>query len=207
MTRLVVIGAGGHGKVVADAAEAQGKFDAIVFIDRDESQTTVAGVWPVVSHRDNFAEFDDQNSEFFVAIGNNAIRAKVLQQLIRDELPIATIVHPSAVVSPYSQIGSGSLICANSVINPFTNVGVGCILNTGCSVDHDNRIGDFVHIAPGCRLAGTVTVGRLSFLGAASVVIPNTEIGEEAQTGAGSVVIRSLPPRVLAVGVPAKIIK
>ena len=205
MSRLIIIGAGGHGKVAADCAEAMQNFDSIEFLDVDTSNVRVADTWDLIGNANDWMDFNHSDVSWFVAIGNNQIRRKELERIIDSGAQVATLVHPSAVVSPYSHFDVGTLICANSVINPFTHIGVGCILNTGCSIDHDNKIDDYVHIAPGCRLAGDIRVGTQSFLGIGSVVIPGIKIGESVQTGAGAVVVNDLPDGVLAVGVPAKI--
>lgn len=205
MSRLIIIGAGGHGKVAADCAEAMQCFDSIAFLDVDTSRSRVANTWDLLGHANDWCNFNDSDVCWFVAIGNNQIRRRELEQILSTGANVVTLIHPSAVVSPYSQIGLGTLVCANSVINPFTQIGIGCILNTASSIDHDNVIGDFVHIAPGCHLAGDVQVGNGSFLGIATTVIQGLKIGQNVRTGAGSVVVRDIPNDAFALGVPARI--
>ena len=201
--KLVIIGAGGHGKVAADCAEALQRYDEIVFLDSGFAHRTVVGPWAIVDKPEEFLAYAADNSEFFVAIGDNQARHQWLKQLLAANVNIATLVHPNAYVSKHSQIGSATLISAQAAVNPFTSIGIGCIVNTGACVDHDCHVADAVHIAPGCHIAGGVTIGELSFIGIGSSVMQQINIGKNCTLGAGSVVIRSIKDDALAYGVPA----
>lgn len=205
--RLVIIGAGGHGKVVADCAQAMAKFSEIVFLDGLYPRITKVEQWPVLGKGDNLSAFADGNSVFFVAIGNNQTRSKVIAELDKVAEKITTLIHPSAVISPYVTIGEGTLVCANVVINIATHIGRGCIINTSCSVDHDCIIGDYVHLAPGTKLAGSINIGEYSFVGIGGVIIQCLTLGKHCVLGAGSTLLKSLVDGSVAVGTPAKIIK
>jgi len=154
MKCLAIIGAGGHGRVAADTARTAG-WQEIVFLDARWPDLERSGDWPVVGRPSKLSE-----GQTFCAIGGNAARARIFEELELDDSPI--IVHPSAVLSSGVRIGAGTLIVAGAIVNIGTELGRGVILNTGCSVDHDCRLADFVHVAPGARLAGGVTVGERS---------------------------------------------
>lgn len=200
---LVIIGAGGHAKVVADCAEQLG-YEDICMLDDGYPEIRECGCWPVVGGSDAIGTFELDTVDCFVAIGNNAVRAKITEQLNDIGARLATLVHPTAVIGKHVVIGAGTLILANVVLNAFSSVGKACILNTACSVDHDANISDYVHIAPGSRLAGTVTVGANSFLGIGSTVIQQVSIGENVIIGAGSTVITDISNDVIAIGSPAR---
>ena len=203
MRRLAILGASGHGKVVADAAQLSG-WDSIEFFDDAWPQCRVNGAWPVLG---DSAWLLDHLSEFtgvVVAIGNNAVRRKKLEQLRQAGALLATIIHPSAVVSRHARIGAGSVIFATAVVNPFCEIGEGAILNTGCSVDHDSRLSDFVHVSPGARLAGGVTVGDESWIGIGACVRQMINIGERVVVAAGAAVINDISDNMTVAGVPAR---
>lgn len=204
---LIIIGAGGHGKVAADCASETERFERIQFLDGKYPDFQQVENWKVVGHQDNFASFDSENTWFFVAIGNNAIRHQKQQMLLKGGQKIATLIHPNACIAKDVNIGNGSLILAGAVVNIAVDIGAGCIINTGATVDHDCQLGQFSHIAPGVNLAGSVTLGCEVFIGIGSAVIPCLSIGDKSIVGAGSVVLTDLPEHVTAVGSPAKVIK
>ncbi|MCF2947684.1 acetyltransferase [Paraglaciecola aquimarina] len=204
---LIIIGAGGHGKVAAECAESMGIYQKIVFLDAGASERTSVGPWDIVGMPEDFERYLSGNSEFFVAIGDNQARAKWLTGLDECKAPIASLIHASATISDYSTLGVGSLLCAHAVVNPFTSIGLGCIVNTSASIDHDCVLDNFVHIAPGCHIAGTVKVGEKSFIGIGSSVVQSVNIGKNCVLGAGSVVVGDIKDNSLGYGVPAKIIK
>ncbi|MGS2722089.1 acetyltransferase [Paraglaciecola aestuariivivens] len=205
--RLVIIGSGGHGKVAADCAQLTKQFSEIVFLDALYPELTSVANWQVVGHQDQYLDFAQDNSCFFVAIGNNATRASWQQILQNQGCQIATLVHPKACVATDVSVGLGTLILAGAVVNTCTQVGAGSIINTGATVDHDSVLGTFTHLAPGVNLAGCVTVGHQTFVGIGSVAIQGVTIGQNTTVGAGSTVIEDLPAYVTAVGTPAEVIK
>lgn len=198
MTRLILIGAGGHGKVVADTAQATG-FRDIVFITGDSSGRRQNGQWPIVGSAEDF-----QPSEMpcFLAVGDNSTRAALWRRYNLVDSPVLS--HPASVVSPSATLGPGTLTVAGSIINADARVGRGGILNTGCSVDHDCALGNFVHISPGARLAGGVTVGDRSWIGIGAVVREGVALGADVTVGAGAVVVNDIPDGATVVGVPAR---
>ncbi|HFR3702179.1 acetyltransferase [Streptococcus suis] len=197
MKKLAIIGASGHGKVVADIAEKNG-YNEIVFLD-DYSTGECAG-YPIVGTSQIIEELSD--FEFIVAIGDNKIRASKQCMLPQDR--IATLIHPSAVISRRVDVHAGTVIMAGAVINSDVTIGRGCIINTASSVDHDCKLGDFVHLSPGCHIAGNVSIGHGSWLGIGSTIIQSISICKEVIVGAGGVVIYSIDRSGTYVGNPCR---
>lgn len=196
--QLVIIGAGGHGKVCADIAQKQG-YEAVLFLDDALS----VGVTGKVSAYTQYLH----TADFFVAIGNNGIREKITKELISQKARMATLIHPSAVVAESATIGRGTVVVAGAVINPDAKIGEGVIVNTCASVDHDCVIGDYAHVAVGARICGTVTVGKRTWIGAGATVINNVSVCADCLIGAGAVVTGDCKEAGTYVGVPAKKIK
>lgn len=203
MKRLAILGASGHGKVVADAAECCG-WDSVVFFDDAWPERARNGVWRVAGRSADLLESLGDFDGVVVAIGNNAIRQAKMDLLRKAGGVLPTIIHPSAVVSRYAALGEGSVVFAGAVVNVDAKVGCGAILNTGCSIDHDCVLGDAVHVSPGARLAGGVCVGDLSWVGIGASVRQLVRIGARAMVGAGAAVVSDLPDDVTAMGVPAR---
>jgi sugar O-acyltransferase (sialic acid O-acetyltransferase NeuD family) len=200
--KLIIIGASGHGKVVADIAIKMNKWQSIAFLDDDESINTSIGLEVIGTTDDAFTYKDE--ADFFVAIGNNAVREKVQEKLIKQGLNIVSLVHPSSVIGTDVEIGIGTAVMAGVVINTSSIIGRGCIINTSCSLDHDNVIEDYVHISPGVSLAGTVKIGCGSWLGIGSVASNNVNICSGCKVGAGAVVVKDITEPGIYVGVPVR---
>lgn len=200
--QLIIIGASGHGKVVADIAIKMNRWEEIGFLDDDEFLDECLGLKVLGKSSDAYKY--KEAAEFFVAIGNNDTREKLQEKLIKEGLEIATLIHPNAEIASEVEIGIGTAIMAGVVINPSTKIGKGCIINTSSSIDHDNIIEDYVHISPGVNLAGTVYVGKGSWLGIGSVVNNNINICSKTIIGAGSVLINNTYSGGVYLGVPAK---
>lgn len=205
MKRLAVLGASGHGRVIADLAEMVG-WDQVVFFDDAWPKIESNGAWPVFGDGQSLLEQLNDFSGVAVAVGNNRIRAAKLRCFVENRAPIVSLVHPSAVISRYAHLGEGCVVMAGVVVNADTNIADGVILNTACSVDHDCRIGDYVHISPGVRLAGGVQVGEQSWIGVGASVKQMVSIGQKVIVGAGASVVSDLPDGVTVVGVPANAI-
>lgn len=199
---LIIIGASGHGKVVADIALKMKKWKKIDFLDDDISIESSMGI-QVIGSTNKVIELIDEY-EIFVGIGNNVVRQKVQEMLERIKASIPVLIHPKAVVAEQVEIGIGTVVMAGAVVNCCTKIGKGCIINTGSTIDHDNFIENYVHISPGVHLAGTVKVGRGSWLGIGSVVSNNVNITEACKIGAGSVVVKDISETGTYLGVPAR---
>ncbi len=199
---IVVIGAGGHAKVVVALCKAAGVVvDRIVDDDLSRDGTTLLGV-PV--HAPCRAHVP-KGAHAVVAIGNNRTRLRVVDEFSDVVERWATLVHPSAFVDPSVRLGEGTVVFAGAVVQVDSVIGAHCIINTRASVDHDATIDDGVHLAPGVHLAGNVTVGPASFVGIGAVVTPGKRIGKGVTIGAGAVVVRDVADDVIAVGVPARV--
>ena len=201
MRRLGIIGASGHGKVIADIALRMG-YDDIFFFD-DNTQKKMCGDYSVVGKCEEIFDYIGK-SEVFVAIGNASVRQKILGNLINRGSEVATLIHPNAVIGAGVQIGIGSAVMAGAVLNPECRIGVGGIVNTCASVDHDCCIGDYVHVSVGAHVAGTVTIGNGTWIGAGAIVNNNLYITDSCMIGAGAVVINNIVERGTYVGVPAR---
>lgn len=197
MRKLAIIGASGHGKVVADIAIKSG-YNEIIFLDDDESIHECGG-YPV---KGKSSEVRMMDTDIIVGIGNTVVRKRI-QESIPDER-LATLIHPAAVIAEDVLIGSGTVVMAGAVINPGAKIGKGCIINTCSSVDHDCEVGNYVHIAVGSHLCGTVSVGNETWIGAGATVINNICICPDCMIGAGAVVIRNIQEQGSYIGCPAK---
>ncbi|EOP47804.1 sialic acid O-acetyltransferase NeuD family sugar O-acyltransferase [Bacillus cereus VDM053] len=200
--KLLIIGASGHGKVIADIALKMNKWQSIAFLDDNESVESSMGI-EIIDNSASILKYVD-DYDLFVGIGNNAIREKIQRQLEVVEASIPVVIHPSAIIGEQVYLGAGTVVMAGAVINCCTKVGKGCIINTASTIDHDNVIEDYVHISPGAHLAGTVKVGRGTWLGVGSIVSNNINITSECKIGAGAVVIGDITETGNYVGVPAK---
>ncbi|MCO5350246.1 MAG: NeuD/PglB/VioB family sugar acetyltransferase [Bryobacteraceae bacterium] len=195
---LVIWGAGGHGKVVADAARGMGVWDGIRFVDDGRR----GGEWfgcAVVGVEEVAA-----GAEFVVAVGSNAARARCLEEGLKRGWRAAVVVHRSAVVAEGVALGEGTVVLAGAVVNADARVGRNVIVNTGAVVEHDCEIGEGVHVSPGSVLGGGVKVGAGAQVGIGAVVLPGVRVGEGAMVGAGAVVVRDVGAGVTVVGVPAR---
>lgn len=199
MKKLVIIGASGHGKVVADIALKSG-YEDIVFLDDNENIKECAG-FPVVGKTNQFNGFEEW--DFFIAIGN----AKIREQFQKRTPNIISLIHPNAVISRRVEIGEGTVVMAGAVINSDAIIGKGCIINTAASVDHDCEIGDYSHISVGTHIAGTCVIGKGTWVGAGATVSNNVKICSRSMIGAGTVVIKNIEEPGTYVGAPAKKVK
>lgn len=188
--KVIVIGASGHGKVIADIVRASGD-EFFGFLDDDISKKTLGIVSDWEKHLDCY---------FVIGIGN----AEVRERLSKLPLKWYTAVHPTAVISPSAKIGNGTVVMPSAVINASAIIGKHCIVNTSAVVEHDNSIGDYSHISVGTKLGGTVEVGKRCWIGIGSVVKNNTNICDDVTIGAGAVVVKNIIESGTYVGVPAK---
>lgn len=195
---VIIIGAGGHGKVVADIVTCSG--DRVLgFLDDNHSEAAFAG-FPILGGTEDFRRFSD--ASFVIAVGSAAVRERLAEKIGGARL--YTAIHPRAVISALdTQIGEGTVIMANAVVNPGAKIGRHCIVNTAAVVEHDNLIDDFVHISVGAHLAGTVTVGKATWVGVGATVSNNLSVCGGCMIGAGAVVVRDITESGTYVGVPA----
>jgi len=194
MKRLLIIGAGGHGRVAADIASHCGYRD-IAYLDDAPGKGVVGKV----------ADFERylQEADFFVAIGNNGIRERIQLELEAHGASIVTLIHPHAVIAGGTTIGRGTMVAAGAIVCVDVTIGDGVIINTAASVDHDCTVGDFCHVSVGSHVCGTVHIGDRTWIGAGATVINNVDVGNDCMIGAGAVVVKSITDSGLYKGVPA----
>lgn len=201
--RLILIGASGHGKVCSEVAATEERYDEIFFLDDNKELKECAG-YKVTGAVKDYVVYLDEDTEFFVSIGNNRIRKRIQEEIEDVGGQIATLVHDRATVSRSITLGAGTVVMPGAVINPGTAIGRGVIINTSSSVDHDCTVGDYAHIAVGAHLSGTVHIGDECWIGAGAVVSNNLRICDAAVVGAGAVVVRNIEEPGNYIGVPAR---
>lgn len=198
MNRLIIIGAGGHGKVVADNALKNGYTD-ICFVD--DVMTGECMGFSIVGICSDLDNLNDGNTDFIIGIGNNKIRKIIAEKY---NLNWVTLIHPTAQIGCNVEIGLGSVINAYAVVNPCSRIGEHCIVNTAAIVEHDNIIDNYVHISPNAALGGTVHVGEETHIGIGSTVKNNTDICSDCTIGAGAVVVKNIKEPGTYIGVPIR---
>lgn len=199
---VLLIGMGGHSKVVRDIIEGSTTYHLAGYLD------------DAISHyyEDNGLLYDNlmnisrykEHYYFVLAIGSNTVREKIFNEnnIPIEQFPVCT--HPSSTISPSAKIGCGTVVMPNAVINAESEIGIHTIINTGAIVEHDNQIGNYVHISPNAVLAGGVKVGDLSHVALNATVLPLVEIGSQCVVGAGATVIKNVKSESTVIGTPAK---
>jgi sugar O-acyltransferase (sialic acid O-acetyltransferase NeuD family) len=204
--RVIVWGAGGHGKVIVDALLASESCTLVGILDDDETKsgTNVLGV-PVSYSAGSLRTFRQSRDFDYVAIGigDNYIRSEKFQQVKACGLEPMNVIHPSAHISRFVELGIGVTILAGAVINPGAVIEDNVCVNTAASIDHDNYLEASCHIFPNATLTGGVRVGRFAYVGSGAVVAPNLVVHQYSQVGAGAVVLRDVAEGALVAGVPA----
>lgn len=200
MKSVIIIGASGHGKVVADIIQKSGDKIAGFLDDNPKLSGNFAG-FQVFGTVDEYKKYKE-TVKFVIAIGNAEIRERIAKKL--GDVFWYTAIHPTATISEIDvAIGEGTVVMANVVINPGTKIGKHCIINSGAVVEHDNQIDDFVHVSVGTNLAGTVHIGKGTWVGIGASVSNNVNICGSCIIGAGAVVVKDIEETGTYVGVPA----
>lgn len=213
LKEVVLLGGGGHARVVIETAQKYCRQYRIIGIteeDRSLIGHEISGI-PVMGDDSILPELYVKGLKYaFIAVGvtkNQELRNKLQKKITTIGFESINIIHGKSIRSEDIEIGTGNIIMAGCIINTGTSIGSNCIINTGSIIEHGCRIGDNVHIAPGAVLSGGVAVEENSMIGAGAVVIQNVTIGRNSIIGAGSTVILDIPPDSIAVGVPARVIK
>jgi sugar O-acyltransferase (sialic acid O-acetyltransferase NeuD family) len=198
---LIVYGAGGHGKVVADILLARGE-KVTGFLDDTKAINTVIFGLPVLGS----SEWLDGNPNVRVAlgVGDNIVRAHTAELCAAKQAELVTAIHPTAVIAQSAVVEEGAVIMALAMVNPDGVVGRGAIVNTAAVIEHDCAVGAFAHISPNATLGGNCAVGPFAQLGIGATMLPDTKIGEYSIVGGGGLVAHDIPPHTIAVGLPAR---
>lgn len=205
-TTLSIIGAGGHGRSIADSAARTGNWDNIQFFDDLSTGQVTKTLWHVVGTiAEALEESPSANHSIVVGIGDNSLRFALQHKFQQAGWKITAVVHPMASVSAGASLGPGTVVMAGAIVNIGASIGAGCIINTGSSIDHDCQLGDGVHVSPGVTLSGGVTIGDRCWIGAGATVIQNISVGEACMIGAGAVVLQDMSDNVTAMGNPARV--
>ncbi len=209
MSEIVVIGAGGHSRVVADVIRLIGEFTIQGFVDQAANRHGESFAGAHIIGGDN--ALDDMLrrgvTHAAVALGDNEARMRIGEDLLRRGFTLPALVHPAATVAGDVVMGHGTLLCAGAIINPASRVGRFAIINTAASVDHDCNIGDGVHIAPGAHLGGHVTVGERTLIGLGASIKPGVRIGARVTAGVGAAIVQDVSDGATVIGVPAREMK
>lgn len=207
MMRLIVVGAGGHAKVLIEAVRAASLGEIVGLVAPGPTALKILGV-PILGSDDDLKRlFSEGIGGAIVALGGNALRLKVGSRLREIGYELPAVIHPAASISPTARIGAGAVVLARAAIGTEAFVDDLAIVNTSASIDHDNIIGLAAHVAPGCALAGNVVVGERALVGVGSSVRPGIRIGIGATVGAGSAVVSDVPDQAVVGGAPAKRLK
>lgn len=199
--KYVLIGAGGHAKVILDILRAERK-EVLGIID-DFSIGEFEGL-PILGNVNSICKMEKENTSFIIAIGNNEIRANIVKKLNAYDVKYGTAIHPSVIMGSKVEIGEGAVVCPGVILNHSAVIGEHAIINTAATVDHEAQVGDYVHLSPGVHLAGRVTIEPGCHIGIGTAIKQGVTIGENVVVGAGAAVVSNLEANKVYVGVPAK---
>jgi UDP-N-acetylbacillosamine N-acetyltransferase len=204
---ILIVGAGGHARVVASVLHRAGKWEICGVLDKNlDTMGEVIFCTKVIGSFDDLHAWRQRGvNHAFTAIGDNALRRGMFERLLAEGFDVPTIIHPLASIEFGVKIGAGTIVCAGCIVCVQAEIGENCILNTGAIIDHETVVGSHAHIAPGARLAGRVRVGEGAMLGIGCSVKDKIKIGAFAVIGAGSVVVEDIPDLVVAYGCPARV--
>lgn len=204
--KIIILGSGGHGKVVKEIAEACG-YEVIGFVGDNKPVGTKILDKKVLCRIEDIGTLKSETLNLAVAVGANTVREKRAKQVLEMGFVTPALVHPSCIFSKSAEVGMGTVIMAGTVVNSEAYIGDFCIINTGATVDHDCRVGDFCHISPGANLGGEVTIRDYTWVGVGAAVRECITIGKNVMIGGSAFVACDIEDNVTAVGVPAKVMK
>lgn len=210
MKKVVVIGSGGHAKVIIDIILQRNKIlddnlKIIGILDdkyNGDEKTEIFGT-PVIGKIEKMLELPE-DIHYVIAIGNNSVRKKIAGKYF--DKKFITLIHPKAIIGEEVKIEEGTVVMAGSIINSYTKIGKHCVLNTGSIIEHDNTIKDYVHISPNATLCGGVIVEEETWVGAGATIIQEKKIGKKVIVGAGAVIVKDLQDKIKVIGASAKIL-
>lgn len=207
MKKIVLIGAGGHSRVVQDIINTLGYSIMAVIDDKYGEVNEIDGIKYGPTSLVKEIKYNGEDVSLVIAIGSNIIRKRIFTELDLPAEYYVTLIHPTAIIGSNVEIGFGTVVMPNAVINANSVIGNHCIINSAAVIEHDNVVDSYVHISPKAGLAGNVNVMEGAHLGIGANVIPGVNIGSWSVIGAGATVIQNIPNSVVAVGVPAKVVK
>ena len=187
MSKLIIVGAGGHGRVVSETAELEGRWDDIAFLD-DRIDTDTVLNYKIVGKLNEYERFAREYDYAIVCLGNNEKRMDLIDKLLIVGYKVPVIIHPKSTVSKYSEIKEGCVILAGAVINTGASIGRGCIININSCIDHDSVICDGVHVCSGAVVRSMCRIGKLSYIGAGSCVKSGSKLGDKFMLPDGEVI-------------------
>jgi sugar O-acyltransferase (sialic acid O-acetyltransferase NeuD family) len=202
--KLLVAGAGGHGRVVGDTALDTGRYSSLGYLDDTPGATETREGWKIVGLLSELDKMVERYEAFAAGFGDAIMRITMLAEATKLGFDCSAIVHPSAVVSRRCSLAEGSVVIAGGAVNIGASLGEACIVNTGATVDHDCRLAEGVHVCPGAHLAGAVEVGPRSWIGIGAVVRQRVRIGADVIIGAGAVVVHDVEDHATVIGNPAR---
>lgn len=206
MRELIILGAGGHGKVCAELAERLGRWQRIFFLDDKHPELERCGAWEVAGAIADLQRFDPEKQEIFIAIGNNETRLRILEEVSGNNWRLPSLIAPEACISKHASVAEACAVLPGAVLACDASLAAGCILNHGATVDHDCVLGRCVHVAPGAHISGEVTIGDCAWIGTGAATRQCLEIGDRVMVGVGAAVVKDVPADVTIMGVPARII-
>ncbi|SOE17814.1 acetyltransferase EpsM [Hoeflea halophila] len=203
---LLIVGGGGHGRVVAEAAFLSGRFSRLLVVDPHAATGWTFTLCPCVAKE---TDVDARPAEwrFIAAVGDPALRRRLFNQFLQKGFAPANVLHPAAVISPSALIGRGVAVCAGAVVATLARVGEGVIVNHNAVVEHDSETADFAHLAPGSVLAGGARLGEGSFLGSNASIRHGKSVGSGIVIGNGAAVATDISKPGIYGGTPARLLK
>lgn len=202
--RLLILGGGGHGRSVADAALASSDFSAVAFLDNRLRTNVTPEGWPVIGGLDELEKLACAYDGVIIGLGDARKRLELAARVAGLGLPLVSVVHPGATISRYCSVGQGTVVLAGACINIGARIGASVIINTGATVDHDCDLAEGVHICPGANLAGSVSIGERTWFGIGAVARQGIRIGSDVMVGAGAVVVKDIASGSIVAGNPAR---
>ncbi len=198
---IVIIGAGEQGRVILDYLKNFQKYKVIGFLD-DNMKGNVNG-FPVLGKIKN-AKFSEEHS-YIVALGDNHLRAEIIEKLKKEQIDLISVIHPSAIISKTAGIGKGVIIGVGAIVCNNVRIGNGVIVDTGSIIEHDSNLEDYTNISPGSVLVSGNHIGEYAWIGAHATVNEDVKIGKNCIIGAGSLVLNEVKDNSLVFGVPARL--
>ena len=211
MENILILGAGGHAKVIVDIVDLEGKYNLVGIIDQNLAEKKPLLGYPLLGKEEDLPKLIKEHAikGIIIAIGDNFIRSKAATRIKENypKLSFPSFIHPKTAIAKDTKVGEGTVIMAGVSVNPGSTLGNFCILNTNSILDHDSSMGDFSSLAPGVTVGGDCIIGSYSAIGIGATILHGIQIGEHSVIGAAALVNKRIPPYTVAYGLPAKEIR